>query len=490
MGQTVTEQHFSQQDHHRFERQLTEDLDCLAQLLTDPDWGRGERTLGAELELYLLDQEQGPWMANQQLLKAAADPHLTPELNRFNLEYNCPYTQCQGSPFSQLGGQMTRQLSQLQHLASEMGGQVTAIGILPTLKSAHFGLSSMTDEPRYHQLTRALKQRRDGPFQICINGPDRLMMSADDLTLEGANTSFQLHLRVDPAEFADWFNAIQLATPFVMALSGNAPLFLGRRLWQETRIALFKQSIDCRNLCDTPWDPPARVSFGKGYVRHSAIELFRQGTSLFPVILPDWHRVEDKPGEGPALHALRLHQGTIWSWNRPVYDPAGGGHLRIEMRTLPAGPTIDDMMANAALLLGLAQSFRAQIDSLIDRLPFDFAEYNFYRAAQSGLEAKLLWPGQRLLLQEQPVVPLLEAMLPQAQTGLEQLGIDSDEAARLMTLLAERLARGQTGAQWQLRALAKLEQQHDHDTALRRMVQHYCELSRSGQPVAQWELPA
>ncbi|GAA4899621.1 glutamate-cysteine ligase family protein [Ferrimonas pelagia] len=490
MGQSLQQRHHRQQDFEQFAGRLQQDLQDLAQLLAEPGWGNAPATLGAELEFYLTDDQQRPMMANQALLSAADDPLLTPELNRFNLEFNCPYTLCRGQPFHQLSQLIQQKHQQLRQLAAPMGCQVSAIGILPTLTRADFGLDSMTDEPRYHRLTEQLSQQRGGPFQININGAEPLQITADDMTLEGANTSLQLHLRVAPSEFAARYNAIQLATPFALALAANSPLFLGHKLWHETRIPLFKQSIDSRNLCNTGWKRPARVSFGKGYVRHSALELFRQGASLFPILLPEPESSLHRPDQGPALSALRLHNGTVWSWNRPVYDPADGGHLRIELRSLPAGPTPQDMMANAALVLGLSQALLPQLDQLLDALPFEFAEYNFYRAAQFGLNAKLLWPNARGTLTETPLTALLPDMLARAGLGLRQMGIDAEDSAPLLALLSQRLASGQTGAVWQTRTLDALQAQcGERRQALAQMFTLYQQHADRAQPVGLWEIP-
>ncbi|MBY5920897.1 glutamate--cysteine ligase [Ferrimonas balearica] len=490
MGQSIHRTAFSREDHQRFARQLHRDLETLEALLATPGWGVGPRTLGAELELYLTDPKGRPVPRNQEVLALAGDPLLTEELNRFNLEYNCPYTECQGAPFSWLREKIDHRLSTLRDLVAPKQILVTPIGILPTLTEDDFGLHSMTDTPRYHALTQILTRARGGPFQICISGTERLVMSADDMTLEGANTSFQMHLKVAPAEFAAWYNAIQIASAFALALGANSPVFLGRRLWHETRVPLFKQSIDCRNLCQMNWQPPARVSFGKGYVRSSALELFRQGVSLQPVLLPECDETETvKPGCGPALSALRLHHGTVWSWNRAVYDDAGGGHLRIELRSLPAGPTSLDMLANGALTLGLAQALMPELDRLMDTLPFEFAEYNFYRAAQRGIHTQLLWPNGQGNLDEIPVLRLLPELVDKAEQGLFEMGIDVPEAATLMAVQRERVERKQTGATWQLSCLERLEANSNRQEALSRMFAHYRRHSDTGEPVARWSCP-
>ncbi|PMI34548.1 glutamate--cysteine ligase [Enterovibrio norvegicus] len=488
MGQNIIKTSFSGSDHTRFALQLKSELEQLEALLNTPGWGVGECTLGAELELYLTDKHHRPAHYNVDLLEKAADPLMTAEINRFNLEYNCPYTTFKGAPFSFLKQHMDDRLLSLQSLASETGINVTPIGILPTLQHGDFGLASMTDSPRYHALTDILCESRGGPFHIRIHGAESLEIDADDLTLEGANTSFQVHYRVKPDEFATWYNGIQLATIFTIAMGANSPIFLERKLWHETRVPLFKQSIDSRNLCGMNWHTPARVSFGKGYVRKSALELFRQGVSLQPVLLPDMCDTQAKEGCGPPLEALRLHQSTIWSWNRAVYDDADNGHLRVELRSLPAGPTTIDMVANAALCIGLAHALRDDLDRLMDLLPFEFAKYNFYRAAQFGVDAKILWESENGSLAEFALTDVLAKLLPKVADSLIQLGVSRQEADMLMMVIEHRLAKRQNGASWQLATLTALEKKYSASEALGRMFGLYQKQFLSGEPVSHWSV--
>ncbi len=464
MGQDINKTSFTATDHSRFARQLKTELDQLEAMLNTPGWGVGTCTLGAELELYLTDRHHRPAHCNLALLDKVADSSLTAEINQFNLEYNCPYTEFSGSPFSWLKEKMDTQLKSLEKHADDMAVQVTPIGILPTLTKEDFGLGSMTDSPRYHALTKVLSESRGGPFHIRIHGADSLETDADDVTLEGANTSLQIHFRVKPDEFAQWYNGIQLATIFTLAVGANSPTFLGQRLWHETRIPLFKQSIDSRSLCGLNWHIPCRVSYGKGYVRKSALELFRQGVSLQPVLLPEVFNSRKHPEGAPPLSALRLHQSTIWSWNRAVYDDADNGHLRIELRALPAGPTTLDMMANAALCIGLAKALQKDLDRLMDLLPFEFAEYDFYRAAQHGIDAKVLWECNDGKLKEFLLTDILAGLLPSVVDALVELGIDSQEAQSLVSVIERRIAQRQSGASWQL---ATLESWNGNTTAQR-----------------------
>jgi len=246
----------------------------------------------------------------------------------------------------------------------------------------------------------ALVPRRSNlctPFRIRIDGADPLDVLCDDVTFEGANTSLQIHLRVEPAVFAATFNAAQIATAPVLAAAGNSPLFLGHRLWTETRVALFRQAVDERiATAEEDWHP-GRVSFGHGWVRRGAHELFAESVALHRPLLPLVASEEPlalvRDGGTPALDELRLHHGTVWPWNRAVYDPTNGGHLRIELRALPAGPSAIDMTANAAFLIGLTLALSGEGDRLVNALTFGQCRRNFYEAARRGLDADLLWPS-------------------------------------------------------------------------------------------------
>ncbi|WP_245680649.1 hypothetical protein [Veronia pacifica] len=352
MGLYIEKSVFNESDHAKFACELRQDLETLEMLLMSPGWGEGASTLGAELELYLTDTNNRPAPFNDQILTRASDPHLTTEINRFNLEYNCPYVALKGQPFTRLQRLLDKRIISLQELADREGIHVTPVGILPTLLERDFDRSQMTDSPRYQALIKTLKQCRGEPFHIEIAGEDSLSLDIEEATIEGANTSFQVHVRINPAEFASWYNALQISSAFSLAIGANSPTFLGKKLWHETRIPLFSQSVDCRNPV-VEAHMPSRASFGQGYLRQSAIELFRRGINLLPVLLPDWsdraiestsrsteiseENTVEQPQESPELRALRLHQSTVWYWNRPVYDKADGGHIRIELRSLPAG---------------------------------------------------------------------------------------------------------------------------------------------------------
>lgn len=491
MGIEINKHEFSADDHRRFAARVYEQLETLRGLLAEPGFGVGANSLGSELELYLVQPDGRPAYQNQEVLDLAADPQLTLELDRYNLEYNLTPRLLGEGGLTETERELTDKVRALNLLLHDRDIAAVPIGILPTLTQADFGLHSMTDRLRYRALLAQLRRQRGDAFEIAIEGENPLALQMSDISLEGANTSFQVHWRINPAAFARAFNAVQLVTPLAVAVSGNSPGIFTHRLWEETRIPLFKQSIDTRHNDPRGWHQPARVSFGQGWVRSGAFELFQESASLFPPLLPCMaENVAVKPVGAPELAELRLHQSTVWLWNRPVYDDADGGHLRIEMRSLPAGPTPVDMVAGAAFAIGTAAGLMSDIDALLPALPFALAERNFYRCAQLGLAAEVIWPNvRRQGVGETPVRDLVEQLLPVADAGLNELGVDADERERYLNVIAQRCASGQTGAQWQSAAVARRRAAGESPAqAHAGMFSDYRGLSSAGTPVAQWPL--
>ncbi|WP_321389976.1 glutamate-cysteine ligase family protein [Emcibacter sp.] len=491
MGKNFDKVNFSEEDFHIFSGRLNDQLILLKKILEKPGFGEGEMTLGAEFEMYITkgDGEISP--INKQLLDRLDKSLFQLELNQFNLEYNVTPTAAAGSPFTTLHEEMTGALQTANDAAAPFDSQLVPVGILPTLRAEHLQPQFMTDIPRFHCLSDSLHKLRGGAFGVNINGQDPLQLTSHDVTLEGANTSFQIHMRVEPHRFADTFNAIQMITPLAVALAANSPLLLGHRLWQETRIALFKQSIDSRQRNSVGWRQPSRVTFGHGWVREGLWELFAETVRLYPPIIPlvtDEDAEESfRQGKYPKLEELSLHTGTTWPWNRAVYSASAGGHTRIEMRALPAGPSLIDMTANAAFYIGTAIGLRNRINDMLPAMPFRFAEYNFYRAAQDGLEAQILWPeaGQHHP-REVGITEAIHDLLPLMQEGLAEIGVTDTDSARMSAIIRDRLTSRMTGARWQLEMLEQYEKDLPRVQACQAMLRKYIEEQAGGAAVAEW----
>jgi gamma-glutamyl:cysteine ligase YbdK (ATP-grasp superfamily) len=496
MGIEIDRERFDEADYVSFTERLDHCLAALEQLLERPGFGVGPRTIGAELELFLIDDQGHPLARNQAILEDAGDPRLTLELDRFNLEVNPSPLPLAGQPLTGLARELEGALASVRATAAAHGGRVAMIGILPTLRDEDLHRGAITDAPRYRALDWSLTRVRAEPFEIEISGrdPEPLRVVRDNIVLEGANTSFQVHLRVDPGDYVRSFNAAQLATAPVLAAAGNSPVLLGRVLWEETRIALFEQAADDR---DTPGRERlvSRVAFGTDWLRTSVLDLFEESVRHHEPLLPirgDQDPLDALGADGvPRLDELRLHQGTVWRWNRAIYDSGFGGHLRIEMRPLPAGPTVTDMVANAAFLLGLTLALAPDAEEWTRQLLFARAHANFYDAARLGLEAELEWPGADGGTERMAVAELVRRLLPEARRGLVEARVDAEEADRLLGVIGDRVDAGQTGAVWQRRTLALLEEkQAGRDEALAELLERYLELQAGGEPVHTWPVEA
>jgi hypothetical protein len=495
MGVSIDRAEFSDAEFAQFADRLQTGLSALERLLVRPGFGDGPRSIGAELELCLVDGAGQPLPRNADILATARHPRLTVEADRFNLECNTAPVPFGGRPFRAMADDLTDVLAAVRAAAAPFGGRPVMIGILPTLRERDLRPAALTETFRYRALSNGLRRLRQAPFPIRLHGAEPLTTTCDDVTFEGANTSWQVHLKIPLADFVRTFNAAQIACAPVLAVASNAPTFLGHRLWDETRIALYRQSVDERlDAVADDWRP-ARVSFGHGWVRSGPLELFAESVAMHPPLaapLSDEDALaEVARGAVPQLPELRLHHGTVWRWNRAVYDPTGGGHVRIEMRPLPAGPTIVDMLANAAFLLGLTLSLAADADRLVTRITFGQARRNFYAAARDGIDAELLWPS------DTPPSPrgttaraLVPQLLPRARAALVDAGVDAADVDPLLAIIGERTERGLTGARWQCATLAHLERRLDRPAALAALLARYQSLSDAGTPVYRWPVEA
>ena len=492
MGEEIRDEPFSARDRRRFAGRCRDGLTALAALIERPGFGAGPPSIGVELEIGLVDDEARPAPLNEAVRAASADPHLDIELDRFNLELNSSSVPLRGRPLEAIGDDLTARLERLAGAAASVGARPITIGILPTLRTEDLGPAALSDSPRFRALGQGLLGLRGGPFSIRIDGPEPLEMEWEDLTLEGAATGLHVHLKMPPSAFAAAFNAAQAAIAPALAAATNSPVLLEHVLWQETRVALFGQAVDDRAPVSEAW-LPSRAAFGHGWIG-GPLEPFAESVALHVPLLPVVSEQDPlaavAAGEVPGLHELRLHHGTVWRWNRAVIDPGDDPHLRIEMRALPAGPSLIDMLANVAFLVGLTMALAPQMDWMARSMPFEFARRNFYAAARDGLEAVLLWPSSEAPSPRPwPAAELVGRLIPAARAGLTGCGVAAAEADALLGVLAARVRAGVTGADWQRRALASLEPGSSRPAALAAMTEAYMERCAGGVPVHEWDLP-
>tara|TARA_R110001592_G_scaffold101042_1_gene286164 strand:+ start:4452 stop:5933 length:1482 start_codon:yes stop_codon:yes gene_type:complete len=489
MGRDISEQDFSADDYEKFNHRIHDQLDELNKVMAKADFGTGELYIGAELEIYLMDAQQQVSPVNLELLALLNDDQFQAELNKYNLELNLQAVKAKGKPFSKLTQEIITKFVHLKTKAVKLGARPVAIGILPTLKEKHLSNAYMTQLGRYKLLARELSKLRGQPFHIKIDGDEPIDFHTSEVCAEGANTSFQVHLMTEKDKFADIFNAAQLTLPMSLAIAANSGVFLGNCAWDETRVALFKQSTDNRTPDCNQWREPARVTFGHGWVRKGAWELFSETVNLYQPIMPQLFASKVcHVNENPDLAELDFHMGTTWPWNRPIYSPAGKGHVRIEFRALPAGPTALDMAANAAFTIGMAVGLSGKIEQYLSRIPFQFASYNFYRAAKKGLDATILWPqNYQHKPVEVPIIDVIDDMLLVANDGLTTLGVDRDERDKYLQIIQQRLSAGITGGSWAKQTLKQLRKSLNNDKACERMLEMYYQNQLSGHPLSEWE---
>lgn len=470
MGQEISRAQFSEADFRRFMAHVAAETRLLGDWLARGACDDQSFVIGFELEAWLLDHNFFPYPVNEPYLARLASPLVVPELSRFNVELNGTPQRLGPGALAAMESELAATWSDCVRTAHELEGTLVAIGILPTIREKDLTLANISPLKRYAALNAQVTAARGGqPLAIDIAGREHLRLSHDDVMLEAATTSFQVHLQVPVSQLARHYNAsVALAAPMVAA-SANAPFLFGRDLWAETRVPLFEQAVDCG-------EPAPRVTFGADYLDADCCGPFRENVARFGPLLP---LLSEAPAE--MLPHLRLHNGTIWRWNRLLAGIEAGSppHLRIEHRVMAAGPTLLDMMANAALYVGAAHALACDGHPVERWLPFAAARENFYRAARDGLDAKLRWRGGEAV----PVRELLhDEIVPTARAGLGRLGVTESECDRYLDVVAARVRNGQNGAAWQRAHAAR------HGRDLFRLVAEYLEHQRSGMPVHEWDV--
>jgi len=470
---------------------LLRDLRALEQILDSGVIETSVRRIGAEQELFLVDRSGHPALIAMDVLEALDDPHYTTELGLFNLEFNLEPMVLSGDVLRRLETQITTYLERVRTAAATCGGEVVLVGILPTARKSDLGLESMTPLPRYKILNDILCQLRGGPYDFRITGVDELSVTHDNVMLEACNTSFQLHFQVGAEEFARLYNIAQLVSAPVLAAATNSPFLFGKNLWQETRIPLFRQSIDTRKSSQYLRERSPRVHFGNSWVRKSVLEVFREDIARYRALIGPPEAVEDPfemlaAGETPRLQALCLHNGTVYRWNRPCYGITDGKpHLRIENRILPAGPTPRDEVANGAFWFGLIGSISHTYHDIANMLDFGAARGNFWQAARYGLSAQFEWldgairPAQELIIQH---------LLPMAREGLEDKNVDRDDIDLYLGVIADRVRAEMTGSRWLTKSFNGMPKSVSVAERFATLTSAMISRQKEGKPVHEWPL--
>ena len=494
MGTEVRTATFTREQRQQYREKVRLCLDVFERMLAHSQFEFDRPMTGMEIELNLVGKDYRPKMDNADVLVAIQDPEFQTELARFNIEFNVPPRPLPGDAALELERDLRTSLNEAERRSSGLDTHIVMIGILPTVMPENFEGDWMSANTRYQALNDAVLAARGEDIYLDIEGPsgERLVRYADSLAPESACTSMQLHLQVEPVHFAAHWNAAQVLAGPQLALGANSPYFFGHQLWAETRIELFSQAADTRSVELRNQGVRPRVFFGERWIT-SVFDLFEENVRYFPALLPEISDEDPQAvleaGQVPELSELRLHNGTVYRWNRPIYDTARGRpHLRVENRVLPAGPSIVDTLANSAFYYGALRTLAREDRPLWTKMSFVAAEENFVAGAREGIDSRLFWPGRG----EVPATELvLRHLLPMANDGLAEWGVSQAVRDRYLSVIEGRCLTGMNGASWQVETVRRLEQRGlGRLEALREMLVGYSANMHANEPVHTWELPS
>jgi CBS domain-containing protein len=479
-----------EQQLRAFMRAILDDLQALEQMIDLGMIESGVRRVGAEQEMFIVDRTGSPAPLAMELLAELPSDTFTTELARFNLEANLQPRLFEGDCLSSLHQELLQVVAMARAAAARRGADILLTGILPTIRLEDLGIEAMCPKPRYKLLNDTMLRLKGGEFRTMIKGLDELQVSHDNILLEACNTSFQVHFQVGPQEFAKLYNLAQAVTAPVLAAAVNSPTLLQHRLWRETRIALFQQSVDARSAAHQARGARTRVRFGERWVQDSIMEIYREDVARFRVVLA--RGIEEDPlavvarGEAPPLTALRLHNGTIYRWNRPCYGVIDGkAHLRIESRAFPSGPSVTDEVANGAFFFGLMSQLLDEYGPIDQLLNFDDVNGNFTAAARLGLQAQLTWVGGQSY---KATDLILDTLLPLARAGLARKQIRSEDIDRYLGVIEARCTNLQTGAAWALNSLSHMGGKGTVEQRYRTIALGMLERQKQDTPVHSWDV--
>ena len=491
MGERVDPSALVVDHNHEVQRRLGRCAAALRRMVDDGWFGAHEDTVGMEVEFDLVDPLGRPRLINDAVLARLGRADMQHELGQFNVELNLAPRPLRAHVLRESESELADVLDRCRARIEGLGVRLVAVGMLPTLSADQLTVERISHNPRYELLARRMRAARHRPFLVSIiDGHEPVEFTTDSVAPDAATTSLQLHLRVPPDRFAAYYNAAQTIAGAQVALAANSPYLLGYQAWQETRITLLEQLLDTRRPKEVLAGAPARVRLGDRWIS-DPVELFDEVVRLFPPLFPTLEPEDPdaalETGCAPGLRELRLHNGTVWRWNRPVYDvQAGCPQLRIENRVLPSGPTALDMVANAAFYYGLVRAIVDSDPAPWQQMPFAMAERDLHRAARDGLAARLNWRGV-----DHPVAQLTgEVLLPAAAAGLDAWGVDANDRDRYLGVIEARVRRGRTGAAWQTEMVHHLEERGlERIAALHEMTRRYVEHAHTGAPVHEWTVP-
>lgn len=468
--------------------QLLRDIEALDLMIEQNLIEKTPIRIGAEQEFCIVDSAFKPANKALELLKAIDDEHFTTEIGNFNLEINLDPLELKENCFSNLHKQLRLLLDKSKLEADKLNVKIILTGILPTLTSRHIDINNMTPKQRYFVLNEAIKESRKEDFEIHIKGVDELNLRHDSVMLEGCNTSFQMHLQINPDNFVDSYNWAQAISGPILSACTNSPFLFGKELWSETRIALFTQSVDTRANSFMLNEKQSRVSFGSDWTQGSVTDIFKDNVSRFRSLLTSGTITDSvdqlNRGEIPKLKALQLHNGTVYRWNRACYGVGDGKpHLRIENRYIAAGPTATDQIANMMFWVGVMLGRSKQYEKIHKVMAFKDAKHNFFSAARYGMAAQFYWNNQ--LVSSQDLI--LNEFIPMAYKGLYSAGISSKDAEYYLEIIRKRVTSN-TGSQWMVKSFRNLLKSKKTYDAMQTITSKLYEKQSKDYPVSSWRV--
>ena len=473
-----------------FTKHLLKDIEALEIMLEKGLFEKGVQRMGAEQELCFVDKSWRPAPIAMQALEVLNDEHFTTEYLKFNLEINLDPLVFTKDCFSLLEKDLDFYLKKAEKVANQFDAHIIQVGVLPTIRRSDVTYENLTPLKRYRALTEKLRELRGNDFEFRIEGTDELITKDQTTLFEGCTTSFQVHFQVDADDFASIYNWAQAILAPVMAVATNSPIFLNKRLWRESRIALFQQSIDTRQESESFREESARVCFGNEWLKNSVLDYYQDNISRYQLLLKT-NQEEDplkmlENGKTPKLRALNVHSGTVYKWNRACYGVTEGKpHMRIENRVFPSGPSSIDQIANAAFWLGLMNGMPKEYANISQRMEFDHAKSNFLKAAKLGMGASFKWVEGK----EFTSVDLLKnQMLPIARAGLKKAKVDKKDIDRFLGIIEERINTSRSGSQWQLDSFNKLRKEGTKDEAIVATTAALFYRQQENIPVHDWSL--
>jgi len=487
MGNQDVEKFSDPQAKKKFTKYLLSDIQALEIMLNEGMIEAGITRIGAEQELCLVNKFFDPADNNIEILEAINDPHFVPEIAQFNIEANLDPLDFDEDCFIKMELQLRELMSKAHYATEQSDTKIVMTGILPTLQKEHLQFNFMTPNPRYKALDETIKEERGSHFELNITGVDELITNHDNILFEACNTSFQIHMQISPEEFTEKYNWSQMIAGPILAVTTNSPLLLGKRLWEETRISLFQQSVDTRTSSNIKREKEPRVTFGNQWLTGTVVDLYKDNISRFNPLfasleMEDAMEILEKGGV-PELEALKMHNSTVYKWNRACYGVGGGKpHLRIENRYVPSGPTIKDEMANTALWLGVMYGMPEEYRDLPNLVKFESCRHNFYNAARNGLDCQFTWFDDTVNATDL----IRDKILPLARKGLKSAGISQKSIDELLGIIEGRIKNRQNGSKWMRQNFTALLDTSTISEASRSITEAAYNNQMSSLPVHEW----